>query len=160
MNHWSQETVLLRTCKFGVHQVLRRTASWDQWFIRKLHVKFSKRRDFWLTLYFKLVPPLCLQTTKNVSNNISPDSPPRGERHDAVVDDMEGGEVAVLLPQDEEEGVEVVDPLGEVVPPCHVGGVQGSGAVGVVHRLAVPVVLAGQPQPGNNNSLNRVLMSE
>ena len=83
----------------------------------------------------------------------SPNAPPSSEGHDAMVNHVECAEVAPFFPQHEEEGVEVVDPLGEVVPPGHVSSVQGSGAVGVVHRLAVPVVLTGQPQPGNNNIL-------
>ena len=37
------------------------------------------------------------------------DPRPGGERHDAVVDHVEGGEVAELLPEQEEDRVEVVD---------------------------------------------------
>lgn len=62
-----------------------------------------------------------------------------------MVNYVESGEVAVLLPQHEEEGVEVVHVLGEVVPPGHVQGVQSSRVVGVVHRLAIPVIFPAKP---------------
>ena len=49
---------------------------------------------------------------------------PRGDGHDAVVDHVEGGQVAELLVEEEEDGVKHVQELGEVVPPgriqrCH-----------------------------------------
>lgn len=72
-------------------------------------------------------------------------SPPSSEGHDSMVNHVESGEVAVLLPQHEEEGVEVVHVLGEVVPPSHVQGVQRSGVIGVVHGLAIPVVFPAKP---------------
>ena len=52
------------------------------------------------------------------------DAGPGGEGHDAVVDDVQGGQVAPLLPQQEEQRVEVVNELGEEVPPGHVKRVQ------------------------------------
>ena len=48
------------------------------------------------------------------------DPGPGGERHDAVMDDVKGRQVGELLTAQEEEGVEVVDVLGEEVPPGHV----------------------------------------
>ena len=50
-----------------------------------------------------------------------PASLPCEEWHDAVVDDVEGADVVVLLPQDEEHGVEELGELGEEVPPRRVG---------------------------------------
>ena len=52
---------------------------------------------------------------------------PSSGGHDAVVDHVEGGQVAELLVEEEEDGVKHVQELGEVVPPgciqrCH-GGV-------------------------------------
>ena len=47
------------------------------------------------------------------------DAGPGGEGHDAVVDDVQGGQVAPLLPQQEEQRVEVVNELGEEVPPSN-----------------------------------------
>ncbi len=41
--------------------------------------------------------------------------------HDAVVDDVEGGHVALLLPRHEEEGVGELGKLGQVVQPHHRG---------------------------------------
>ena len=41
---------------------------------------------------------------------------------------MEGGQVAKLLPQDEEEGIEEVHKLGQEVPPGHVQSRQTSVA--------------------------------
>ena len=55
----------------------------------------------------------------------SPDPKPRGERHDAVVNHVEGGQVAELLPEEEQQGVEVVNEFGEEIPPGHVQGVHG-----------------------------------
>ena len=49
---------------------------------------------------------------------------PSSGGHDAVVDHVEGGQVAELLVEEEEDGVQHVQELGEVVPPgciqrCH-----------------------------------------
>ena len=51
---------------------------------------------------------------------------PGEERHDAVVDDVQGAHVVVLLPHDEEEGVKELGELGEVVPPGGVGHAEGA----------------------------------
>ena len=69
------------------------------------------------------------------------DPGPGGEGHDAVVHHVQGGQVAELLPGEEEEGVEEVHELGEEVPPGHVRGVEPVRGVAVVHWLAQPVVL-------------------
>ena len=49
-----------------------------------------------------------------------PDPKPRREGHDAMVHHVKGRQVGELLTAQEEEGVEVVDVLGEEVPPGHV----------------------------------------
>lgn len=77
---------------------------------------------------------------------ILPYSPPGGEWHDAVVNNVEGGEVSPLLSEDKEERVEVVDELGEEIPPGHVRREQPFLGVGVVDGLAQPVVPASQPE--------------
>ena len=45
---------------------------------------------------------------------------PGCERHDAMVDHVEHGQVTELLPQQKEQGVKVVNKLGEEIPPSHV----------------------------------------
>ena len=50
---------------------------------------------------------------------------PSSGGHDAVVDHVEGGQVAELLVEEEEDGVQHVQELGEVVPPGRVQGRQG-----------------------------------
>lgn len=52
------------------------------------------------------------------------DEPPDVE-HAGVVVDMEEGDLVVVLPQDEEEGVHELDELGEVVPPQDVDDLRG-----------------------------------
>ncbi len=49
----------------------------------------------------------------------------------------------VLLPQDEEGGVEELRKLGEEVPPGGVGHAQGLGVQGPVHRLTEEGVVKG-----------------
>ena len=66
---------------------------------------------------------------------------------------MEGGQVGEFLPQDKKEWVEIVDKFGQKVPPGDVGRVQPGQAHGVVHGLALPVVDAGQPVPGNRGQI-------
>ena len=58
-----------------------------------------------------------------------------------MVHHVQGGQVAELLPGEEEEGVKEVHELGEEVPPGHVRGVEPVRGVAVVHWLAQPVVL-------------------
>ena len=58
-----------------------------------------------------------------------------------MVHHVQGGQVAELLPGEEEEGVEEVHELGEEVPPGHVRGVKPVRGVAVVDWLAQPVVL-------------------
>ena len=48
------------------------------------------------------------------------DSRPGCERHDAMVNHMQHWQVGELLPQQEEQGVKVVNELWEEVPPGHV----------------------------------------
>ena len=78
----------------------------------------------------------------------SPASPPGLPGHDAVVDHVEGGQVAELLPHQEEERVRQVDDFRKEEPPGHVEGPDGLGAVGVVDRLARPAVVARHVEPG------------
>ena len=50
-----------------VHQVLRRTVSWDQWFTRKLYFKFSKRRVFFNNPLTNWLISLCRSNYFNFS---------------------------------------------------------------------------------------------
>ena len=56
-----------------------------------------------------------------------PASPDHG--HDGVVDDVEAGQLAVLLLQHHEERVHEVRELGEEVPPHNVGGAEKENTV-------------------------------
>ena len=69
------------------------------------------------------------------------DPGPGGEGHDAVVDDVQRGQVAPLLPQQEEQRVEVVNELGEEVPPGHVQRVQPVIGVWQVYIVNVRYLL-------------------
>jgi hypothetical protein len=53
-----------------------------------------------------------------------PDAPPGGEGHDTVVDHMQGGQMAELLAQQKEDGVQIVHVLAEEVPPRHVQSIE------------------------------------
>ena len=79
----------------------------------------------------------------------SPASLPGKQRHDSVVDNVEGGDVVVLLAQDEEECVEELGKLGEVVPPCGVGHANRQWVVRGVQGLAEEVVA----QPASRQNL-------
>ena len=57
------------------------------------------------------------------------------------MDDVQGGHLVVLLPHDEEHGVQQVYELGEEVPPAQAEDPEGVLVVGVVDRLAVPAVV-------------------
>ena len=63
-----------------------------------------------------------------------------------MVNHVEGGQVAELLTEQEEEGVDEVDEFGEEIPPGHVRREQPFLGVGVVDGLAQPVVPASQPE--------------
>jgi len=86
----------------------------------------------------------CCVTTTNVS-----DAPPSCERHDSMVDHVEGGQVAHFLSQHKKERVEIIDEFREKVPPDKVCCLHGTRAGGVVHWLALPVVHASQPETGS-----------
>ena len=102
------------------------------------------------------------------------------------MDHVERRHLVVLLPHDEEDSVEEVHKLGEEVPPAHPQHSEGPWVLeitrvivrqqwqwqgnmqclGVVHRLAVPVVLPGQVEcptllehPEAEESLHKVDMS-
>ena len=64
-----------------------------------------------------------------------PRSPPGLEGHDAVVEDVEEGEVGELLLQHEEDGVGKVDELGEVEEPGKVESTKSLRFVWVVDWL-------------------------
>ncbi len=77
-----------------------------------------------------------------------------------MVDDVEGTDVLVLLPEDEEGSVEKLRELGEEVPPGGVGHAEGLGVHGAVHRLAHEGVVEGPAgrqdlvqDPGRENHL-------
>ena len=93
------------------------------------------------------------------------DSRPGCERHDAMVNNMQHWQVGELLPQQEEQGVKVVNELWEEVPPGHVQCIHAIIGIWnrshssireschyvstwVVHRLTEPVVAASQPEAG------------
>lgn len=57
------------------------------------------------------------------------DEPPDVE-HAGVVVDVEEGDLVIVLPEYEEEGVHELDELGEVVPPQDVGDLRGGDATG------------------------------
>ena len=61
---------------------------------------------------------------------------------------METGHLPLLVPHQHEEGVHEVCELGEEVPPDRAGHNVPILRVRVVHRLADPAVLPGQPEPG------------
>ena len=61
----------------------------------------------------------------------NPDSPDHW--HDGVVDDVEAGQLAVLLLQHHEERVHEVRELGEEVPPHNVGGAEDENTL--VHYI-------------------------
>ena len=65
----------------------------------------------------------------------SPRTPPRLKRHDAMVEDMEEGEVGELLLEHEEDGVGKVDELGDVEDPGEVESSNRLGIVRVINRL-------------------------
>ena len=58
-----------------------------------------------------------------------PGTPPCLERHDAMVENVEEGEVGELLLEHEEDGVGEVDELGDVEEP---GEVEGSNRLWIV----------------------------
>ena len=64
-----------------------------------------------------------------------------------MVDHVEGGQVAELLTEQEEEGVDEVNEFGEEIPPSHVGSIEPILGVAVVYRLTQPVVLSSEPEP-------------
>ena len=74
--------------------------------------------------------------------DILPGSPPSVEWHDAVVEHMKKGEVAVFLLQEEDEGVDHVDDLRDVEHPGHSQRSQGLRGSGVIHRLTAPAVVS------------------
>lgn len=49
------------------------------------------------------------------------DANPPEEEHGAVVVDVQEGQLSVLLPQDEEDGITELEEFGEVVPPYCIG---------------------------------------
>lgn len=57
------------------------------------------------------------------------DEPPDVE-HAGVVVDVEEGDLVIVLPEYEEEGVHELDELGEVVPPQDADDLRGGDATG------------------------------
>lgn len=76
-----------------------------------------------------------------LTNNL-PGSPPGVEWHDAVVEHMKKGKVAVFLLQEEDERVHHVDDLGDVEHPGHGQSSQCLRLPGVIHRLTMPAVVS------------------
>lgn len=68
------------------------------------------------------------------------DTPPNGCWHDAVVNDVEVGDLIKLFPQDEENRIQKLGKFAEVIPPTHLGNNQLVGIVGIVDRLAAETV--------------------
>ncbi len=67
---------------------------------------------------------------------------PGDEGHDGVVDDVQVGDVAVLLARHEEQRVDHLGVLGDVEPPGAGEHIARVHAVGGVHRLAPEAVVA------------------
>ena len=76
-----------------------------------------------------------------------PGSPPSLQRHDAVVEDVEEGEVAELLLQDKKDRVGEVKELRDVEEPGHIESTERLGIVGIVNGLASPAVVAADIEP-------------
>ena len=84
---------------------------------------------------------------------MSPGAPPRVEGHDAVVEDVEEGEVGVLLLEEEDGRVRHVQDLGGVEHPGHAQRPHRRGGARVVHGLAAPAVVATHVETGEQPSL-------
>ena len=69
---------------------------------------------------------------------------------------MQEREVAELLLQHEEEGVEHVEEFGHVEKPGKVQCSDGLRVVGVVHGLTDPAVVASDVEPTNSWFVDRV----
>jgi len=73
------------------------------------------------------------------------DTPPNGGWHDAMVNNMEIGDLIKLFSQNEENGIQKLGEFAEVIPPTHLGNNQLVGVVRIVDRLAAKTV-AEQPR--------------
>lgn len=71
-------------------------------------------------------------------------SPPNGGRHNAMVDNVQIGDLIKLLPQDKENRIQKLGEFAEVIPPTHLGDDQLIWVIGIVDRLATKAI-AEQP---------------
>ena len=78
------------------------------------------------------------------------DPPPDGRRHDAVVNDVQIGDLIEFLAHDEEDGIQKFGELAEVVPPAQLDDDQLVRIVRIVDRLTTQTV---PEQPSVNQSL-------
>ena len=63
-----------------------------------------------------------------------------------MVDHVEHGQVTELLPQQKEQGVKVVNKLGEEIPPAKAEDPHGVLVVRVIDRLTVPAVVSSNKE--------------
>ena len=87
-----------------------------------------------------------------LTNNL-PGSPPGVEWHDAVVEHMKKGKVAVFLLQEEDERVHHVDDLGDVEHPGHGQRSQCLRGHGVIHGLTPPTVASCHEEAGQKDDI-------
>lgn len=66
---------------------------------------------------------------------------PADHGHHGVMVDMEEGNLAIVLAEHEEDGVQQLSDLGQVVHIDDTGFTVGLGGSGPVHRLAAPTVV-------------------
>jgi len=73
-------------------------------------------------------------------------APPGQEWKGAVVDDMQGGDLVELLAKNKEYCVEKVNEFREEIPPTKAENTSGIRAIGIIHWLTVPAVLASHKE--------------
>lgn len=81
----------------------------------------------------------CSVTTRSELN-----APPTNGWHNAVVNDVQIGDLIKLFAQNEENSVEELGELAEIVPPTHVSDNHLIWVIGVIDRLTTETV-AVQP---------------
>ena len=85
-----------------------------------------------------------------------PGTPPAVEGHDAVMEDVEEGEMAVLLLQEKHHWVGHVNNLREVEDPGHVESPESLRVLGVVHGFTLPAVVPAHEKSRRWGSVERL----